>query len=84
MIHTPDRRGFIALNSILRYIGVCVIPMTEIVFMENEAADGYRYMNQPDLSSRDMGYFNGLADHASKTVDRFQYLYLRKARGESC
>jgi len=77
---TPGRRGFlVALNSVVRHFGVCVIPVAEIVNMETGAASDYRYMNRPDLAPRDKGYFNGLADYASKTADRLRCHYLPNA-----
>ena len=74
---TPRRRGFlVALNSVVRHFGVCVIPVDEIVSMETGAASDYRYMKRHDLAPRDVGYFNGLADYASKTADRLRCHYL--------
>jgi hypothetical protein len=85
---TPRRRGFlVALNSVVRHFGVCVIPVAEIVRMESESTDCYEAMKRHaqsrvgERSHREQlignhGYFNGLADYAGKTANMLRCHYL--------
>lgn len=78
---TPRRRGFlVALNSVVRHFGVCVIPVAEIERMEEEARGDYEVMHRDSIAPRNAGYFNGLADYASKTADRLRTHYMPNRR----
>ena len=81
---TQRRRGFlVALNSVVRHIGFFAIPVDEVSRMEEEARCDYEVMHRDDLAPRDAGYFNGLADYASKTADRLRCHYLPIAEAET-
>jgi hypothetical protein len=84
LLITPRRRGFlVALNSVVRHFGVCVIPVAEISRMESGAREDYEVIHRPGIAPRNAGYFNGLADYASKTADRLRTHYMPNAAGQT-
>ena len=67
------------MKTITRWIaakfGYALIPIIVIETMELESRNDYVAMKRQN-SERDKGYFNGLADYASKTAKTFRERYL--------
>ena len=60
----------------LRRFGYILLPISEIAKMESDSIYDYRYMKNPKLSPVDKGYFNGLADYASRKASDFKIRYM--------
>lgn len=56
--------------------GYVLLPISEIERMEEDAASYYRAMKGGIFDETGIGYFNGLADHASKTAIQLREKYL--------
>jgi hypothetical protein len=59
------------MKTILRFLGFIIIPVEYFETMQLEAKDSYEAMKRKGMPERDIGYFNGIADHASKTASKF-------------
>jgi hypothetical protein len=67
---------------ILRKCGYLLIPFDELFDMERTGRESYRAMKKQQ-TDKDYGYFNGIADHASKTALLWRQKYLSpNASGE--
>lgn len=73
-----SRGGVVAhwMNRFVRQFGFVLLPICEIERMDYEGRCAYAAMKKPDRPERDIGYFNGIADHASKTALQFRERYL--------
>jgi hypothetical protein len=60
---------------ILRKCGYLLIPFDELFDMERTGRESYRAMKKQQ-TDKDYGYFNGIADHASKTALLWRQKYL--------
>jgi hypothetical protein len=60
---------FYAVNRILRPTGLCVIRISEIRRMDEDARD-YSKSIYSGKNGVQKSYFNGLSDYASKTANR--------------
>ncbi len=68
------------LDAVVRHFGYVLLPVREIERMESDAAGNYEVMKRPGISERNAGYFNGLADHGSKTAAKIRERYMPKSR----
>jgi len=77
----------VALPRLVRQLaarrGYVLLPITEIERMEEDAASYYRAMKGGIFDETGIGYFNGLADHASKTAIQLREKYLPNASVEA-
>jgi len=65
------------LPRLVRHWGYALIPITEIERMESDAESHYMAMRRkPHVTKNAKAYFNGVADHASKTAHRLRENYL--------
>lgn len=64
------------LNRVVRPFGLVALPIAEINRMESDGYDNYRAMNKDAKGSEAYGYFNGLADYASKKSKQLREKYL--------
>ena len=64
------------LHAVVRHFGYVLLPIREIERMESDAVGSYEVMKRPGISERNAGYFNGLADHGSKTAAQFRERYM--------
>lgn len=75
----------VALPRLVRQLvarrGYVLLPITEIERMESDAANYYRAMKGGIFDETGIGYFNGLADHASKTATQLREKYLPNRQG---
>ena len=56
----------VVVQRLVRCLGYVLIPEWEIQRMEAEGAEYYPVAKRVGISERNAGYFNGLADYASK------------------
>jgi len=64
------------VNRFARHFGCVLISVSKIEGMESDARDYYNVMKREGISPQNKGYFNGLADYASKTALQLRERYL--------
>ena len=65
------------LPRLVRRFGYVLIPVSEIERMESDAESHYQAMRRkPYVTKSARAYFNGVADHASKSAHRLRKNYL--------
>ena len=64
-----------SLHRLVGRFGYVLIPTQELTNMERSAERYYATMKRRGMTERDAGYFNGLADHASKTATELRERY---------
>jgi hypothetical protein len=57
-----------SLHRLVGRFGYVLIPTQELTNMERASEQYYATMRRQGMSERNAGYFNGLADYASKTA----------------
>lgn len=67
------------VQGVVLHFGFILLPVEEIERMEHDANGDYKYMHNPQLSPQDKGYFNGLADYASKKAAQLRNAYMQNA-----
>lgn len=67
------------VQGVVLHFGFILLPVEEIERMEHDANGDYKYMHHPQLSPQDKGYFNGLADYASKKATQLRNAYMQNA-----
>ena len=65
------------VKGVVLHFGFILLPVEEIERMELDANGDYKYMHNPQLSPQDKGYFNGLADYASKKATQLRNAYMQ-------
>ena len=65
------------VQGIVLHFGFILLPVEEIERMEHDANGDYKYMHHPQLTPQDKGYFNGLADYASKKATQLRNAYMQ-------
>ena len=65
------------VKGVVLHFGFILLPVEEIERMELDANGDYKYMHNPQLSPQDKGYFNGLADYASKKASQLRNAYMQ-------
>lgn len=71
------------LHRMFGIFGYAIIPIREIEQLEKDSVSDYEVMKREGISERNKGYFNGLADMASKTAHRWRALYIPNDQGEA-
>jgi len=70
------------VKGVVLHFGFILLPVEEIERMELDANGDYKYMHNPQLSPQDKGYFNGLADYASKKATQLRNAYMQNPTGQ--
>lgn len=65
------------VQGVVLHFGFILLPVEEIERMEHDANGDYKYMLHPQLSPQDKGYFNGMADYASKKATQLRNAYMQ-------
>jgi hypothetical protein len=74
-----DNRASGWLHRMFGIFGYAIIPIREIEQLEKDSVSDYEVMKRYGISEINKGYFNGLADMASKTAHRWRALYIPNA-----